>query len=244
MEPPQKRFRFTIETDIYMLREEVVCADPFSNPTDWEDVLRNVMTAVNRELTICGIKERVDLLIDYFRQQDTANLRKSGTEEQYEEREQLLQDVFDLMREVDYAPRTVPRKRNSMGPSKKKKKRRGTATARSTISISQDAQSPGSANLGMLQWHFYLQSGPQTTDRKMMRQQQQICCCQSMRMDLSEPPHREDGTAGDSTTTSPAGEVPAVAPGVPAAAPGVRLFRGNAFAPASVTDFYPDLLSD
>ncbi|KAL3222177.1 hypothetical protein MRX96_028913 [Rhipicephalus microplus] len=77
-----------------------------------------------------------------------------------------------------------------------------------------------------------------------MRQQQQICCCQSMRMDLSEPPHREDGTAGDSTTTSPAGEVPAVAPGVPAAAPGVRLFRGNAFAPASVTDFYPDLLSD
>ncbi|KAH7934519.1 hypothetical protein HPB51_029117 [Rhipicephalus microplus] len=114
---PRKRFR--IDEDLCLLKE-VVCADPFSNPTDWEDVLRNVMTAVNRELTICGIKERVDLLIDYFRQQGTANLRKSGTEEQYEEREQLLQDVFDLMREVDYAPRTVPRKRNSMGPSKKK----------------------------------------------------------------------------------------------------------------------------
>nr|XP_037283446.1 uncharacterized protein LOC119176325 [Rhipicephalus microplus] len=34
------------------------------------------MTAVNRELTIRGIKERVDLLIGYFRQQYTANLRK------------------------------------------------------------------------------------------------------------------------------------------------------------------------
>ncbi|XP_075749937.1 uncharacterized protein LOC142814665 [Rhipicephalus microplus] len=30
--------------------------------------------------------------------------------------------------------------------------------------------------------------------------------------DLSEPPHRGDGTAGDRTTTSPAGEVPAAAP--------------------------------
>ncbi|KAL3188219.1 hypothetical protein MRX96_023965 [Rhipicephalus microplus] len=91
-----------------------------SNPAAWEDVLRNVMRAINRELTIRGIKERVDLLIGYFRQQDTVNLRKSGTEEQYGEREQLLQDVSDLMREVNYAPRTVPRKANGMGLSKKK----------------------------------------------------------------------------------------------------------------------------
>ncbi|KAH8009526.1 hypothetical protein HPB51_018172 [Rhipicephalus microplus] len=77
------------------------------------------MRAINRELTIRGIKERVELLIGYFRQQDTVNLRKSGTEEQYGEREQLLQDVSDLMREVDYAPRTVPRKANGMGLSKK-----------------------------------------------------------------------------------------------------------------------------
>ncbi|KAH8035924.1 hypothetical protein HPB51_011566 [Rhipicephalus microplus] len=37
--------------------------------------------------------------------------------------------------------------------------------------------------------------------------------------ELSQPPHRGDGTAGDRTTTSPAGEVPAAAPGVSAAAP-------------------------
>ncbi|KAL3187775.1 hypothetical protein MRX96_024531 [Rhipicephalus microplus] len=102
------------------------------------------MRAINRELTIRGIRERVDLLIGYFRQQDTVNLRKSGTEEQYGEREQLLQDVSDLMREVNYAPRTVPRKANGMGLSKKK--RRGATTAHSTTSIVQGAQSPGSAN--------------------------------------------------------------------------------------------------
>ncbi|KAH8039007.1 hypothetical protein HPB51_004827 [Rhipicephalus microplus] len=57
---PRKRFR--IDEDLCLL-EEVVCADPFSNPAAWEDVLRNVMRAVNRELTIRGIKERVHLLI-------------------------------------------------------------------------------------------------------------------------------------------------------------------------------------
>ncbi|KAL3229899.1 hypothetical protein MRX96_023521 [Rhipicephalus microplus] len=35
-------------------------------PATWEDVLRNVMRAVNHELTIRGIKERVDLLIGLF----------------------------------------------------------------------------------------------------------------------------------------------------------------------------------
>ncbi|KAH8035041.1 hypothetical protein HPB51_004282 [Rhipicephalus microplus] len=94
---PRKQFR--INEDLCLLKE-VVCADSFSNPTAWEDVLRNVMRAVNRELTIRGIKERVDLLIGYFRQQDTVNMWKSGTEEQYGEREQLLQAVSDLMREV------------------------------------------------------------------------------------------------------------------------------------------------
>ncbi|KAH6942609.1 hypothetical protein HPB50_008434 [Hyalomma asiaticum] len=121
---PRKRFR--IDEDLCLLKE-VACADPFSNPTAWEDVLRNVMLAVNRELTICSIKERVDLLIGYFRQQDTANLRKSGTEEQYGEREQVLQNITDLIREADYAPRTVPWKVNGMEPPKKK--RHGAAIA-------------------------------------------------------------------------------------------------------------------
>ncbi|KAH6933841.1 hypothetical protein HPB50_018596 [Hyalomma asiaticum] len=112
---PRKRFR--IDEDLCLLKE-VACADPFSNLTTWEDVLRNVMLAVNRELTIRSIKERVDLHIGYFRQQDTANRRKSVTEEQYGEWEQLLQDISDLMREADYAPLTVPRKVNGMGPPK------------------------------------------------------------------------------------------------------------------------------
>ncbi|KAH7946609.1 hypothetical protein HPB52_001853 [Rhipicephalus sanguineus] len=43
----------------------------------------------------------------------------SGTEKQYGEREQLLQDISDLMREADYVPRTVPRKGNGVEPPKR-----------------------------------------------------------------------------------------------------------------------------
>ncbi|KAH6919668.1 hypothetical protein HPB50_029337 [Hyalomma asiaticum] len=70
---PRKRFR--IDEDLCLLKE-VASADPFASPTAWEEVLRNVVRAVQRELTIRAIKERVDLLIGYFRQRDTVNLRK------------------------------------------------------------------------------------------------------------------------------------------------------------------------
>ncbi|KAH7941036.1 hypothetical protein HPB49_009439 [Dermacentor silvarum] len=106
--------RFRIDEDLCLLKE-VVSADPYGNPAAWEDVLRNVVRAVLRNLTIRVIKERVDLLVGYFRQQDTVNLRKSGTEEQYGERERLLQEVSDLMRNAGYVPRTMPRKGNGMG---------------------------------------------------------------------------------------------------------------------------------
>lgn len=54
----------------------MVSADPYGNPAAWEDVLRNVVRTVLRDLTIRAIKEHVDLLVEYFRQQDTVNLRK------------------------------------------------------------------------------------------------------------------------------------------------------------------------
>ncbi|KAH6937488.1 hypothetical protein HPB50_000755 [Hyalomma asiaticum] len=109
---PRKRFR--IDEDLCLLRE-VASADPYNNPQAWDDILRNVILAVQRDLTLRAVKERVDLLVGYFRQQDSVNLRKSGTEEQYGEREILLQDISDLMRSARYVPRNVPRKGNGTG---------------------------------------------------------------------------------------------------------------------------------
>ncbi|KAH7946363.1 hypothetical protein HPB49_023463 [Dermacentor silvarum] len=105
---------FRIDEDLCLLKE-VVSADPYGNPAAWKDVLGNVVRAVLRDLAIRAIKERVDLLVGYLRQQDTVNLRKSGTEEQYLEHERLLQEVSYLMRNAGYVPRTMPRKGNGMG---------------------------------------------------------------------------------------------------------------------------------
>ncbi|KAL3187897.1 hypothetical protein MRX96_000514 [Rhipicephalus microplus] len=176
------------------------------------------MRAINRELTIRGIKERADLLIGYFRQQDTVNLRKSGTEEQYGEREQLLQDVSDLMREVDYAPRTVPRKANGMGLSKKNGVGPRQPTQQLASSKARRAQAllirdAAMASLPAVRASDDGQKNDEATATNML-----LAIYED---ELSQPPYRDrgDGTAGDRTTTSPAGEVPAAAPGVPAAAP-------------------------
>ncbi|XP_075723606.1 uncharacterized protein LOC142765794 [Rhipicephalus microplus] len=166
------------------------------------------MRAINRELTIRGIKERVDLLIGYFRQQDTVNLRKSGTEKQYGEREQLLQDVSDLIREVDYAPRTVPRKANGVGPRQPAQQLASAKARRAQALLIRDA---AMASLPTVRASDDGQKNDEATATNML--------LEIYEDELSHPPHRGDGTAGDRTTTSPAGEVPAAAPGVPAAAP-------------------------
>ncbi|XP_064467911.1 uncharacterized protein LOC135378748 isoform X2 [Ornithodoros turicata] len=109
---------FRINEDVRLL-QEVVSSRPFERPDKWDVVLRNVEHAVKRKLTMRGIKDRVDLLIGYFRQQDGVNLRKSGTEEQYAERKQLLEEVSDLARAFNYLPRTLPRKGSSTAPTKR-----------------------------------------------------------------------------------------------------------------------------
>ncbi|XP_077486636.1 uncharacterized protein LOC144097906 [Amblyomma americanum] len=88
---------------------EVAATRPFGVELTWVSVLASVNRAVGRELTLRGIKDRVDLLIGYWRRQDAKNLKKSGTEEQYTEKEQILQDLSDYARAVQYEPRIAPR---------------------------------------------------------------------------------------------------------------------------------------
>ncbi|KAH7947235.1 hypothetical protein HPB52_008555 [Rhipicephalus sanguineus] len=101
MEPPAKRFRLTIEVDIYMLRE-VREQDPYHNPALWLNVAEDLSLALGRPISARAIRERCDLLLAQFAQEDRANLRKSGTEEQYGEEETLLQEIFDVARSHGY----------------------------------------------------------------------------------------------------------------------------------------------
>ena len=49
-------------------------------------------------ITDTGCRVRFDDLLSAFRKAATASLRASGTEEEYEERDELLQDIHDLVR--------------------------------------------------------------------------------------------------------------------------------------------------
>ncbi|KAL1444905.1 hypothetical protein MTO96_045326 [Rhipicephalus appendiculatus] len=104
MEPPAKRFRFNIEADIFMLRE-VRAQDPYRNPNLWLSVAENLSLALGRSISARAIRERCDLLLAQFAHEDRANLRKSGTEEQYGEKEQLLQEIYDVARSHGYRVR-------------------------------------------------------------------------------------------------------------------------------------------
>ncbi|KAL1466878.1 hypothetical protein MTO96_042448 [Rhipicephalus appendiculatus] len=104
MEPPPKRFRFNIEADIYMLRE-VREQDPYRKPTLWLSIAENLSLALGWSISAWAIRERCDLLLAQFAQEDQAYLRKSGTEEQYGEKEQLLQEIYDVARSHGYRVR-------------------------------------------------------------------------------------------------------------------------------------------
>ncbi|CAN7944502.1 unnamed protein product [Ixodes pacificus] len=93
--PATLRLRFTVDEDLCLLRD-VRAVNPFGSPEGWTLVYTNLPVALTRVFTIRAIRDRVDLLLGYLRQQDTANLQKSGTEEQYAEKDRLLQEISDL----------------------------------------------------------------------------------------------------------------------------------------------------
>lgn len=99
---------FTGLEDLCILRE-VATTKPFGDEAKWITVLEDVKRVIGREVTLRGVKDRVDLLLGYWRQQDTRNLKKSGTEEEYTEKKQILQDISDYARAVNYRPKITPR---------------------------------------------------------------------------------------------------------------------------------------
>lgn len=62
----------------------------------------------------------------------TCVLRRSGTEEQYGEREQLLQEISDLLKNAGYVPRNLPRRGNGTGP-RRQPASKPSATARQRL---------------------------------------------------------------------------------------------------------------
>ncbi|CAN7941985.1 unnamed protein product [Ixodes hexagonus] len=110
---PHKKLRFTFQEDLWLLRE-VLGSNPYEDSARWTLITDALNRVSGQTFTSRAVRERTERLLSLFRQQDTASLRKSETEEQYEEKEILLQDIVDLVRSF---------------PPAKKKQVSGKATA-------------------------------------------------------------------------------------------------------------------
>ncbi|KAK4880049.1 hypothetical protein RN001_008195 [Aquatica leii] len=95
------RLRFNVNDDITLL-QQVIAVNPFENERRWDEVLHSVIKSSGKEFSIRSIREHIEHLLKLFVKEDRANLRKSGTEEEYLEKERLLQEVHDLQR--DFKP--------------------------------------------------------------------------------------------------------------------------------------------
>ncbi|EZA53146.1 hypothetical protein DMN91_004509 [Ooceraea biroi] len=101
-----ERLRFTILDDLILLRE-VSRQNPYEESDRWKTVAERVVNATQKNFSLRCVKEHVDHLLKIWTREGRAHLRKSGTEEQYNEKEQLLQQVQDLQREFRRSSKSI-----------------------------------------------------------------------------------------------------------------------------------------
>ncbi|XP_040068622.1 uncharacterized protein LOC8033287 [Ixodes scapularis] len=93
---PNKKLRFTVQEDIWLLRE-IVSVNPYEESARWIAICDTLNRVSGQAFTSRGCRERTERLLALFKQRDMANLRKSGTEEQYSEKKALLKEVAELV---------------------------------------------------------------------------------------------------------------------------------------------------
>ncbi|KAK8763971.1 hypothetical protein V5799_033421 [Amblyomma americanum] len=111
------RVFYTLQMDIALLLE-VQASDPFRNPEQWDLIALRLRETLGINCSSRGVHERLDLLVSRYAANDRKNLQKSGTEEEYTERDQLLQDIIGLVQGTAYKIRGLNgRKENLNGPA-------------------------------------------------------------------------------------------------------------------------------
>ncbi|KAH8040473.1 hypothetical protein HPB51_010710 [Rhipicephalus microplus] len=95
------RLYFSIAYDLSLLRE-VNAHNQFQDPSRWGGIVKNMNLALGKVFSVRALRERLDLLMAQFLANDRASLRKSGTEEEYDEKERLLQEICSLARDFGY----------------------------------------------------------------------------------------------------------------------------------------------
>ncbi|BET00690.1 Hypothetical protein NTJ_13506 [Nesidiocoris tenuis] len=90
--PVGRSTHFRPRDDIIMLKE-VLAENPFGDTARWATVRAKLVDVSRKEFSARAVKDRAALLIKQFTASERIILRKSGTEEEYSERERLLEEV-------------------------------------------------------------------------------------------------------------------------------------------------------
>ncbi|KAK2889058.1 hypothetical protein Q8A67_014433 [Cirrhinus molitorella] len=99
--PRKRQVRFSARHDILLLRE-VIAQNPFTSKESgriWArvgEIITATLQDENFEVDGRRCRERTMLLLDYYKKQDFASLRRFGTERLYAQKEDLLHEVLEL----------------------------------------------------------------------------------------------------------------------------------------------------
>ncbi|GIX84005.1 uncharacterized protein CDAR_270301, partial [Caerostris darwini] len=93
-----KRVRYNVQDDLIILRE-IVAVNPYGDSARWTSIQESVCKTTNKIFSTRSVKDHAERLVKLYNVQDRTNLRKSGCEKQYSEKEQLLQNMKQLMKE-------------------------------------------------------------------------------------------------------------------------------------------------
>ena len=101
MEKESKKYCFKPQDDVDLLKL-VVVDPPFrakhgQTQQKWVELL----SKLDLDISWRTLRDRFNLLVKQFKTTNADNLKKSGTEEEYTEKEVLLQEICDLMRESE-----------------------------------------------------------------------------------------------------------------------------------------------
>ncbi|XP_070574413.1 transcriptional regulator ATRX homolog isoform X2 [Ptychodera flava] len=98
--PKRIALRWTVQQDVDLLKE-VVASRPDTS-AEWQAIANNLMShwswAEDRtKISPRSVREHADLLLSKFKENDKKSMKKSGTEEQYNELQQLCQEVLSYV---------------------------------------------------------------------------------------------------------------------------------------------------
>jgi hypothetical protein len=94
----EKRQRFSADDDLCLLRE-VTAQNPIKEAKAWSTVQENIEKTVGKKFSMRTLKDHLQLLLEIYLKKDMVSQKKSGVEEIFSERDNLLQEISDLCKE-------------------------------------------------------------------------------------------------------------------------------------------------